>query len=73
MTRGEAIKVVSESLVNVMAGQAVFIEDPSPLYDALVMLTGEDALEWSRRHVRDERVWSERGYHGKDGWSVAIR
>lgn len=77
MTRGEAIKTVSESLLNVTAGRSVFIEDPSPLYDALLLLVGEDERDFDRRHKRKRDVWKgherERGYHGADGWPVRVR
>lgn len=73
MTRREAIKVVSETLVNVLAGQAVWVEEDSPLYNAMLLLTEEDATEFTRRHKRDEKVWKQRGYHGSDGWPIPVR
>ncbi len=73
MTRGDAIQVLSETLVNVMAGRAVFVEENTVLYDALLLLTQQDAAQFARNHARNSKVWGQRGYHGADGWPVPVR
>lgn len=82
MTRGEAITTVAETLVNVMAGRAVWVEDGSPLYEALLLLANDEAAHYSRLHGylvaaglrrKEPKKRPERGYHDDDGWSVRVR